>query len=258
MATKESTAVAVKESALPAMPAAEELKSVFEANFEGIVPAFAAIKIPSGGAPVWMVPTESEEPEAVKELHGVILDHYKCRAYWPEKFGGGNTPPECASLDGKTGYKYGKCADCKFSQWGSDEGGRGQSCKSMHRIFLLMTGSDSIFPMFISLPPTSAEGKYPGSLATYMVNLGGKLKKFHEVRTKVKLIKDKNKDGIEYSKAQFFADGDLNEDEKKQIAALREVLRPAMRSKPFEESEGPVDASKNGASSTMNADPWEK
>jgi hypothetical protein len=250
----ESKAVAVKqESALPALPPADQLKEIFEANFEGIVPTFAAIKIPSGGAPVWMVPTDDGEPEAVKEIEGVIIDHYKCRAYWPSEFGGGNVPPECSSLDGKTGYKFGECAKCPHSQWGSGKAERGQACKSMHRVFVLRTGSDSIFPMFIPLPPTSAEGKYPGSLSTYAVALGGKLKKIHEVRTRIKLIQDKNRDGIAYSKAQFFVAGDLSEAEKNQVAALRDVLRPAMRSKPFEVDEA-VEVEANGAA---KKDPWE-
>lgn len=257
-----SDELTVTKSALPALPDASTMREIFEANFEGIVPTFAAIKMPSGGAPVWMVPTDEGEPEAVKEIEGVIIDHYRCRAYWPEKFGGGNTPPDCASLDGKVGFKYGACADCKFSQWGSGENGRGQACKSMHRVFVMRSGSDSIFPVMIPLPPTSAEGKYPGSLSTYAVALGGKLKKISDVLTRIKLISDKNKDGIAYSKAQFFIAGDLNSEEKTKIAALKKILQPAMRNKPFESDEivetngNSSNGAPSGGGDPEKKDPW--
>jgi hypothetical protein len=259
--TKELTKV--ESSQLPALPAPDVLREVFEANFEGVSPSFAVIKMPTGGVTRWVMPSEDgEEQDMVKELVGVVLDHYPVRAYWPEEFGGGNTPPTCASLDAKTGSlpregtMYGDCATCVFAQWGSGREGRGQKCKKIHRVYLWLAGNDSIFPHLIPLPPTSAEGKYEGSFSTYAVKLGGKLKKITDVKTKVKLIEDKNKDGIKYAKAQFFMAGELTEQEKKNALWLRDNLRPAMRSKPFEMEETEVHEDKSSAAS--GTDPWDK
>lgn len=259
----ETKEVAVQTSALPALPDKETIREVFHDNFEGVSFAFPVIKMPTGGTPIWSVPSDEGDPEMVKELIGTILDHYPVRAYWPDAFGGGNTPPTCASLDAKTGSlprnengEYGDCHTCKFAQWGSGKDGRGQQCKKIHRIFLWLAGKDSIFPHLIPLPPTSAEGRYEGSFSTYVVKLGGKMKKLSDVKTKVRLIQDTNKDGIKYAKSQFFFVEDITEEEKKNVAFLRENLKLAMRSKDFELGES-SEVSKNGHSADNSSDPWD-
>ena len=57
MAEKDK-AVAVIESALPALPAAADIREVFEANFEGITPGFESVKIPAAGGLAWTVGIE--------------------------------------------------------------------------------------------------------------------------------------------------------------------------------------------------------
>lgn len=255
MAEKQSKEVAKQEGQLPSLPKKEEMQEIFDANFEGIQPAFEVINVPPGGALQWTIPTlEEDEPSTKKEIIGTILDHYACRAYWPDEYGSGGVPPDCASLDAIMGSKYGKCFDCKYSQWGTGKKDRGQACKKMHRIFILLAGGESIFPYLISLPPTSAEGKYEGSLPTYAVKLTGKLKKIHGVQTKIKLFQDTNKEGIKYSKAQFFYAGDLGEDDKKTAAFLRERLKGAMRQKPFEAGEYAA----SDESQTGGPEPWDE
>jgi len=169
----------------------------------------------------------------------VIIDHYPTRVYWPGDFEGGNAPPECSSLDGRTGFKYGECAKCQFSQWGSGKKDRGQACKSVHRVYILLAGSDSIFPYLIPFPPTSApaRGGYEGSLPTYLTKIVGRLKRPSGVWTKFKLMTDKNPEGIAYSKVQCFMGPDLTEAEKKTVTFLKENLKTAMREKPFESTD---------------------
>lgn len=261
---------------LPAIPDPASLKEIFEANFEGVQPSFEVIKIPTGGMTVWSVPGEEGEADVVKELSGVILDHYAVRGYWEKRYGdGGTIPPTCFSLDGRTGSlernakgEFGECATCRWAEWGTavkQDGapGRGQACRLRHRVYLLMP-ERSIFPFLIPLSVMSATKKYEGSFSTYVVKLGGKLKKVFEVRSKLKLIKDTNADGVEYAKAQFFFSGDLTEEEAKRVAFLRGALRPAMRSRPFEIDEAEDEPEKpegpRGAEREANAgpDPWEK
>ena len=206
--------LATKESALPALPSPEVLQEVFEKNFEGITPTFEVVKVPTGGGLAWTLPGDGDEQEVKKELIGVILDHYACRAYWSVQYAGGTSPPDCSSLDARKGSRdrievngkpaFGECGTCQYQAWGTGKDGRGQACKKMHRVFILLSDSDSIFPLLLPLPPTSAEGRYEGGLSTYLVKLAGKLKVFDSVKTKIKLIQDKNPDGIAYFKVQFW------------------------------------------------------
>lgn len=252
--------VTVVEHPLPAVPDPAALKEIFDANFEGITPSFEPIKIPSGGGLAWEIPTEEGDPEVAKELIGAILDHYPARAYWPEdpEESGGGAPPECSSLDAITGTKYGKCSECQFSQWGTGKKERGQACKKMHRVFFLLADHDSIFPFLVSLPPTSAEGKYDGSFSTYTVKLGGRLKKVYDVKTRIKLIKDKNKDGQEFSKAQFFSAGNLTVEEKNLVDSLRASLKSAMRARPIEGDTTSEEKEVAGIVEGKSPDPWDE
>lgn len=269
----EKTEVAKVEAKLPALPDPDELREILAANFEGIKPSFEVVKIPTGGGLAWTVPTEGEEPDMVKELQGVILDHYATRVYWREKFGqgSGNQPPTCFSLDGKTGSlprqsgEFGDCPTCKWSQFGTatkqdGTGGRGQACSLKHRVFLLVP-ERSIFPFMIPLSTMSSEKKYEGSFSTYAVKLGSRLKKLGDVVTKVKLAKDRNADGIEYAKAQFFYVADLSNEEKTKVASLKQMFASAMRARPIDVEEGGSEEweekKENGATED-GRDPWEK
>ncbi len=239
MVTKDRELTTQQAPQLPAIPDPKELEEMFRESFEGVQPSFETIKIPTGESLVWTIPGE-EEPETVKEFLGVIIDHYPTRVYWPGDYEGGNSPPDCSSLNARTGGKYGPCADCEFSKWGTGKKDRGQACKLVHRVYVLLAGSGSIFPYLIPLPPTSApeRGGYEGCLPTYLTNkVVGRLKKPSGVWTKFKLIEDKNPDNIKFSKVQCFLGGDLTEAEKKTVIFLKENLKTAMREKPFETAE---------------------
>lgn len=253
--TEEQKELTTQESQLPALPDPEALRDVFESNFKdsGMSPSFNLIKIPTGGGLAWTIPTDDEDGEVTKELVGVIIDRYACRAYWPGDYAGGNQPPDCTSLDAITGTKYGKCADCQFSQWGTGKEGKGQACKRMIRVYILLQGSQSMLPFLLTLPPTSApiKGGYFGSLPTYATRLLEKMKQLHHVWTKIKLANDKSSDGkYTYSKAMFFEAGPLTENEKKTAEFLRTQLMGAMRNREFDVAE----AETNGHGNTDKAD----
>ncbi len=253
-------------SNLPALPDAATLREVFESNFEGVTPSFEVIKIPPAGITSWEVPNDSGESDSVKELVGTILDHYAVRAYWDKAIGdgGGNTPPTCSSLNAKQGSlprndrgEFGDCATCHWAQFGTavkdGQAQRGQACSLKHRVFFLMPDR-GILPYIVNLATTSATKKYEGSLSTFMVKLAGKLKKASDVVTKIKLIKDRNAEGTEYSKAQFFVVADLSDEDKKKVGFLKNAMGSLMRSKPFEVEEAET-TNGNGA---HEPDPWEK
>jgi hypothetical protein len=247
-------------SGLPAIPEPAELKEIFDNNLDGVTFSFETVKVPSGDSAAFKIVNDAGEQDIAKDITGVVLDHYPTRAYWPEKFSGGNSPPTCSSLDAKVGSlprndrgEFGACHDCKFSQFGSAEDGRQQACKFMHRVFILRAGSESIFPVMLSLPPSST-GKYDGSFSTYAIKLSGRMKKIPDVISKVKLITDKSKDGITYSKVVFYYEGDVPPEERTKIEFLRANLKSAMRQRPMEEE---VVAEKP-ATSGAGTDPWDK
>ena len=62
------------------------------------------VKFPSGGGISFVISRgEAARPEATEYLDGVILHHHAVNAYWSGPYAGGNTPPECGSMDGVLG-----------------------------------------------------------------------------------------------------------------------------------------------------------
>ena len=85
------------------------------------------MKIPAGGGLAFEVPGEDpESPDSVKEIVGVIVDHYPLNSYWTEKYNGQNVAPNCYSTDSKTGIGNpgGECAKCPYNRFGSGEDGQ--------------------------------------------------------------------------------------------------------------------------------------
>lgn len=227
---------------LPALTYPEEIAEAIEANLEGLTPRFDRVKIPSGGGLAFELPGE-DGPEVAKEIIGVILDHYPVNAYWKEKFSGANNPPDCSALDGKTGIGNpgGKCKTCPLNQFGSGidpttgEKTKGKACKNLHRIYIIR--ENEVFPLLLALPPTSL-----GNFSQYMMRLLNKRLKSYGVVTKIRLEKDKNAKGIEYSKAVFSKVAELTPEETRAIKAYAEQLRGAMRDVEIEARDYDIEA----------------
>jgi hypothetical protein len=181
----------------------QELLQIIRDNIGGQIGAFDLdrCKVPAGGGTMWELPT-LEGYKETKEIHGVIVHFSNPRAYWKENFedSGGGTPPDCSSTDGYLGHgdPGGDCTECPLAQFGSapakgDKPSRGQACKQMRFLFLARPGS--IIPLLIVAPPTSLK-----ELKQYFMRLAGEMVNFASVITELTLIKDKNADGITYSR----------------------------------------------------------
>lgn len=190
----------------------------------GTVP-FDRVKIPSGGGLAFEIPGEDEDnPETATELTGVILYHHPVNAYWKDKYNGSNEQPDCASFDGKQGVDketgcISNCADCRFNQFGSGEGGTGKACKNAHRIYILREGNP--VPLILSLPPTSL--KYMRDYISKRILLKG-MRCYHAV-TKITLKKEKSQGGIQYSRAAFTFGGKLTPEQILQAEAMAETVK---------------------------------
>jgi hypothetical protein len=106
-------------------------------------------------------------PEDVlkSEFIGVILASNVTKSYWDKAYGGDNSPPTCASLDGVTPSQWEgdnpvskKCGSCPMNKFGTavDKDGnstKGKACRDIRRVHILI--DKEMFPYRLVLPPTS-------------------------------------------------------------------------------------------------------
>ena len=184
------------------------------------------VKVPSGGGMAWEVPTLDGKGDVVKELDVIIVAARDVRSYYSEKYDGGNTPPDCYSLDCKTGVGEpgGDCSLCPFSQWGSavdDKGNAtdGQACSQ--RKMMLCIQKDSTLPFLINVPPSSLK-----TVGTYFLRLAGGGLPYWGVVTKLALQKAQSQSGITFSRIAPEYVRTLTADEVPGIRRYRANLLP--------------------------------
>lgn len=132
---------------------AEELAE----DMDGMQMNFPRVKIPSGGALQFEIPTgDPENPDYARTLTGIILFNHPHNTYWPEgSEDDENATPLCSSTDGKLGIGCpgGSCASCAMNQFGSAAERKGKACKNMRVLYFLRSGE--LVPLQLNLPPTS-------------------------------------------------------------------------------------------------------
>lgn len=228
MATKKNeTAMAVIENFdLPVL--SEDMGQAMAEEMDGLQLSFPRIKIPSGGGLAFEVPGDDpENPDAEKEIVGVIVDHHPVNAYWQDKYSGANNPPDCASMDGKIGVDQDgnrkPCNSCPMNEWGTAEDGRGKACKNMHRVYILREGE--MLPLLLTLPPTSLK-----NISDYLgLRIVSKGLRSYGVVSKVSLKKAQNAGGINYSQAVFSLAGKLASDQVKAMAEYSKGIKVLTR-----------------------------
>lgn len=184
------------------------------------------VKTPSGGGTAWEIPTLDGQGDIAKELEVIIVAANDVRAYYETKYDGDKNPPDCFSLDCKTGVGNpgGSCASCEWSQWGTatDDKGDftdGQACSQ--RKMMLCIGPDSTLPFVISVPPSSLK-----SISKYFMRLAGANLPYYGVVTTLALEKAKSGGGIVFSRIVPEYVRALTEEEVPGIKAYRESLLP--------------------------------
>jgi len=206
------------------------------------------IKFPSGGMMAFSV----DETDTLKPpVKAIIAVSQKARAFWPAKDTAGQ-PPLCASPDGMHGvfdaasdqvkaaltlpYRHpalaeveeGKatgpwsCADCPMAAWGSGNG-RGQACKSLRRLIVLVEGWS--MPAIMTLPPTSI--KAFDTYASAMARTRGQA--YFTAWTRIELVQETNAAGIKFSVAKFGVDKPLTEAELAAVIDVRHQFAELVR-----------------------------
>lgn len=198
------------------------------------------IKMPSGGGLFF---TLDDEP--IKSFTAVVALSQKARAWWPGE--GTGQPPLCSSPDGAHGWLPAEppvsqlkeadalsvshpglrgepiengpyeCRLCPLAQFGSapkSKGGRGQACKSLRRLVLLVDGYT--MPVLFTLPPTSIK-----AWDRYCSGLQNRRSAYFAVKTKFSLDKMSNAAGIEYAVVNVAVADAI--DEPATFAAVREI-----------------------------------
>ena len=192
-------------------------------EFEDIALDYPRVKIPSGGQLSFELPNPDnpDDPSICKTLEGVVVLQHTSNSYWAHS-DTTNTPPDCNSDDGVTGYGNpgGKCASCPLNEFGSGEGGAGKACKNMKNIYLLRSGD--MIPLLISMPPTSLK-----AFKNYANNLRFAGRGFSSVVTVIGLKKQES-NGNTYSVATFRSAGPLTSEIAKTAQAFSRRMRESM------------------------------
>ena len=192
------------------------------------------VKMPTGGATVWEVPT-LEGSEAAKTIDGVIVYWKQARAFWASKEVTGS-PPDCSSPDAQfaSGDPHADtpvapngmfiCAQCPQAQWGTavnDKGEktRGQACKLVRPLFVL-TPQD-LLPIVVSLAPTS-----DGAAGRYFLRLARAGVPYNQVVTRIGLETVKGEQAT-YSVATFQMAERLDDETAAKMRQYSEEMRPA-------------------------------
>ena len=198
------------------------LAELLAEEMDGLSLSFDRIKIPSGGGLAYEVPSDNpDSPDAVKEFRAVILYHHPVHSLFKEKYTGGNTPPDCSSVDGQTGIDSDgtarSCKECENNEFGSGDNG-GKLCKQKRRVYILREGE--ALPNILSLPTMSLS-----PFSKYIMRLLSKGQKSNSVVTKFSLKKDSNAGGIAYSQAVFGIERTLTAEEQAVIGTIAEQVK---------------------------------
>ena len=223
MAKKENTELALAETdqsqfAIMTMEQ-NEMKELLAENLGNdtlSVSDFDRVTVPPGGGLVWTIPSIDGEKHT-DEIVGIIIHTQIVRAYWESEFTGGGAPPDCRSEDGLIGVGNpgGQCLGCPYNSF--EENGGAKACSESRLIFMLL--KDETLPIVIKAPVMSLK-----NARQYLRGLTSKRRLVHSVYTSLKLEKDKNKQGIAYSKIVFSKVGDV---EKPDITkAYAQAIKP--------------------------------
>jgi len=207
---------------LPMIGDAQALE-VMQENFGGEVALdfsiMQRIKVPGSGGTTWEVPTSAGE-WSTKVLTGVVVFHHPMRTYFPREFDGSGEPPDCLSLDAKSGFGSpgGMCAKCPLNQFGTANKGSGKACSEKWRLYILLPPPAGMLPHILDIPVMSVK---PYRL--FLAGLGQRL--YYQMVIGLRLHKAKSESGIDYAQIEFCAGPELSQEEASRAGQLKGDLK---------------------------------
>lgn len=235
----------------------------------------AKVKIAPGGIGKFLIGDET-----TKSFTAIVAVSQKIRGYWPGS--GTGKPPLCSSNDGVRGYMpievddgqvqealmarrphegvilldqkdapwpdYFDCASCPMAQWGSEHQrrggqGRGQACKAMRRLLLLIDGW--ALPALMSLPPTSIK-KWDEYCSAHAARRSA----YWAVRTRFELDSAESTGGETYNLIRVAMAEPLEDEYLRSVVSIRREYADLVRGMAVDAAEydtTPTVANGNGA-----------
>lgn len=232
-AKEKSTEVAVTAASKFAVVNSDpkQLQDTIKENIGGELNVFdlEKLKIPAGGGTHWTIGTlEGDKME--KEVDGILIFFQDTRGYWETSYDENPGQPPTCSAQGTlvgTGTPGGDCTKCPLAEFGSADKGEGQACSQGRRMFLLTEGA--LLPTMVTCPPTSLK-----NVRRYFMKLASHNVPYYTVLTRLKLSKDKNSSGVEYSKVEFETIGQLTPAEVERVQSYRQNINPALGDIPID------------------------
>jgi len=216
------------------------LGEIVQANMGGQTVDFGAlesIRVPSGGAPVFVTENEIDGIETAKEFEGLLCWFNDVRAWWSQPFdeGGGGTQPSCMSNDLLEGvgdnticnpddavedtHECKKCPNNRFGPNAVDNGGNW--CKETREMFVLRQDKpDVVFPSVLRAPPTSLR-----PIKRYMMGLAARGIPYFGAMHRFSLESATNPAGIAYSTIRMSLVRKLEKEEIESLQGYAEMMR---------------------------------
>jgi hypothetical protein len=191
------------------------------------------IKVPTGGATSWEVPTPSG-PQPMRSLDAIILLTTRQRAFWTSQLAQQGTPPSCTSDDcltgqGDNGQGQGThdCIGCPQDEWGTRTApdgseARGKACRETRVFYLLLP--DLLLPAALRVPATSLRGS-----REYLLQLATAGLIYHQVVTRFSLERVQNAAGQPYSRVVLQQGPTLPQDVHVRMRGLVAFYKPQLQ-----------------------------
>lgn len=220
MTEKQTYEIAKVESLLPEDVDWNDIKE----NLRDLDLSCPRIKFSSSDAAFLL--SEGDEVEPVKSFTGVILWWTRQNTYWEGAYSAENvSPPDCFSLDGKAGSKFGNCSTCQFNQFGSAATGRGKACRNQIKLYVQLERKAIPMTFFLSPKNLSAFNK------AFLIDVTQRGLSYWKVKAKFTAYKKSRTEN--FARIKIEIEGLFKGDELEKLAEIRNFWLPPIQQEHF-------------------------
>lgn len=243
-AEKPTFELAKMEDFLPQEVAWEDIKE----NLADSELSCPKIKFSSSEANFSLSGADDDEGETVKSFTGIIFWWSKQNTYWSSGFDPANPgPPDCFSIDGKTGSKFGNCATCKFNQFGSAAQGKGKACRNQIKLYIQL--ENKAIPMTLLLSPKNLSAFNKG----FLTDVTQKGLAYWKIKAKFTAYKNKAK-GETFARIKIEILGVFKGEELEKLTEIRTFWLSPIQQEHFANSGQSAGADDDSAPSSRGSE----